>query len=649
MPYSYVMRRAFFPFIKSIIAIFIVASLTACTLPLPDTSSGPQNPPEAPMLCASMCQTCCKFDPPTPCSFCAPPGPCHSGPSLVWAQRRTPIICGPCELEAVERKLNNLRCEVECGCIEAAVRLGHLYLVGDRCLPRDYCKALSWYLKAAEAGVAVAMVQMGHFYRDGVVVKRNICEAIAWYEKAACCGDTTAMLALGEIYQGWFGTKPNYKKALHWYEEALNMGSVEAEYHIGWLLAHCVAGECRVCEGLDILACAIESGNPEALVAYADLYYEGRVGPRNLELARDYYEMAARRGSAVGAFKLAMLYISEKEAGARRLRLANKWFLIAAEKGYAPAQMMVANMYRDASGVPRNYVLAARWYKRAAANGIGVAYAELGDFYHAGKGVPRILEEAVKYYQLASETGVQPYASLMLSVMYETGRGVPFNLAKSVEYYKRASREAGFLMALRTVGKRYALGYGLPQDWERAVYWYLLAANKGLTVAQVDLGDLFYSGEGVVANYSEAFRWYHKAAVRGNTYAQNMVGLMWLQDKCLPKGISPVAARILIKSNERKAACWIRKAALRGARQAQYQLGLLYWTGTGVPKNDPLAYAWIDTALEEVEDANPREIEALVREMSPEMKAEAAKLAAAYRLKYGLGKTIELKKPLCYK
>lgn len=659
MPYCYVMRRAFFTFLKTVIksaskAVFIafvlscLALLSACTLPLPPAKPELRNPPEPPMICYGVCETCCRVKTAPLCIWCHPKN-CYGGPSLVWAEVEEGIICNPCDKERAERALNELICSVEEGCIYSAVCLGQIYLEGNKCIPRDLGKAVCWFQRAAEGGITLAMVQMGNFYRDGICVKRNVAQAMAWYEKAACCGDITAMLALGEMYKGWHGTKPNYAKALYWYGKAAEMGSSEGQFQVGWLLAQGAKGCACVNTGVNIIADAIDLGNPEAITAYADLFYEGRNGPQNLALAREYYQLAAERGSAEGAYKLGML-LSRGQGPLVNPQMAAKWFILAGERGYPAAEMYLGDMYSHAWGVPKNYRLAAHWYRRAASNGMVSAMLELADLYHAGKGVPRILEEAVRLYQLAADTCEHPYASLMLSVMYETGRGVPFDLSKSVGYYKRASKEPGFLMAEWKIGRRYAAGFGLPQDWERAIYWYLLAANSGLPIARVELGDLYYAGEGVAKNFSKAFYWYHLAALQGNSYAENMVGLMWLQDNCpLPRGISPFAAQLIRKSNHRKAACWIQKAAFKGARQAQYQLGLLYWDGVGVPQSDSQAYAWIKIALQDVEDKTPEEIVELVREMSPAMKDRAQKLAEQYRLKYQLnaefsGKVIRQKK-----
>ena len=56
-------------------------------------------------------------------------------------------------------------------------------------------------------------------------------------------------------------------------------------------------------------------------------------------------------------------------------------------------------------------------------------------------------------------------------------------------------------------------------DPARAVKYYKLAAKKGHSKAQVNLGYCYKQGEGVEKSISEAIKWYKKAAESGNIYA----------------------------------------------------------------------------------------------------------------------------------
>lgn len=491
--------------------------------------------------------------------FCTPITPCAGPFAGLTFQGCGQAYCGPkqkrepfcmydndpcakqfCKAKRIDSELNDLRCQVQDGHMFAAVRLGHMFLIGDG-VCKDLNFAFCWYKKAAEACIPVAQIQMGHFYRDGCVVPRDICQAMTWYKRAADQGDVGGLLALAEMYKGWHGVKPDRAKALALYKKAAACGSADAEYEAGLLLMRASTGKGTE-TGIEKLLALAEEGHPDSMTAIGDAYYEGRLGPRDITKAYFYWNKGAKAGSALGAFKLAMAY-SSCECQPRNPCAAAEWFRIAANRGLPEAELMMGNLYRDGHGVPKDLSMAAEWYFRATKHDVWRAQLELADFYHAGKGgLPRFLEEAARRYNIASNVGDDAYASLMLSIMYEDGRGVPQDLAKSVAYYDKARCQPGFLQALYKIGRRYALGYGLPKSMTLAIRWYCRAADYGLAVAQVELGDIHYFGECVPQDFGAAFEWYHKAAVCGHSYAQNMLGLILLEGDCLPKYANTVVA-----------------------------------------------------------------------------------------------------------
>ena len=60
-------------------------------------------------------------------------------------------------------------------------------------------------------------------------------------------------------------------------------------------------------------------------------------------------------------------------------------------------------------------------------------------------------------------------------------------------------------------------------------------AELGDTVAQLNLGNSYYTGEGVPQNYNEAAKWYRIAAKKGNPVAQNNLGMMYSIGIGVPK------------------------------------------------------------------------------------------------------------------
>jgi TPR repeat protein len=202
-----------------------------------------------------------------------------------------------------------------------------------------------------------------------------------------------------------------------------------------------------------------------------------------------------------------------------------------------------------------------------------------------------------------------------LGVLYEMAQGYPYGpkywaqvlLRRSSA--KRGDVEAFFrlLLSPRTV-----------RDYAEAAAWYRKAAERGLGVAQVNLGALYASGKGVPQDYEQAAHWYHKAAEQGVGTAQYRLGLLF----CSGQGVPGDGAR---------AAFWLRKAAEQRVAIAQYELGLLYGKGgKGLPRNDGEAYFWLSLAASPPARANKeKKSNAHAEEYSCARDAAADKLTSA--------------------
>ena len=90
------------------------------------------------------------------------------------------------------------------------------------------------YKKAADAGDATAMHNVGVCYDDGLGgLKEDKAEALAWYKKAADAGNATAMCSIGYFYQeGLGGLKEDKAEALAWFKKASEHGSLEAQKYL---------------------------------------------------------------------------------------------------------------------------------------------------------------------------------------------------------------------------------------------------------------------------------------------------------------------------------------------------------------------------------------------------------------------------------
>jgi len=110
--------------------------------------------------------------------------------------------------------------------------VGLEYLEG-RGKPRNATEAARWLERAADAGEAVAQVELATLYRRGDGVVADPAQALHWYEAAALQGNRKAMYDLANAYaQGW-GTAKDFSEAARWFSRAAELGLVDSAFNLG--------------------------------------------------------------------------------------------------------------------------------------------------------------------------------------------------------------------------------------------------------------------------------------------------------------------------------------------------------------------------------------------------------------------------------
>lgn len=123
-------------------------------------------------------------------------------------------------------------------------------------------------------------------------------------------------------------------------------------------------------------------------------------------------------------------------------------------------------------------------------------------------------------------------------------------------------------------------------DVTEAVKWFRNAADKGLAVAQYNLGNSYRRGRGVSQDAAQAVNWFAKAAAQGFVHAQFALATMYATGEGVAR--DPV-----------RAVDWVRKAADKGHAQAQYEMGTAYTNGFGVAQSHQQALQWYRLAADQ--------------------------------------------------
>lgn len=211
--------------------------------------------------------------------------------------------------------------------------------------------------------------------------------------------------------------------------------------------------------------------------------------------------------------------------------LASSYFSEAAQGGHAGAEHMLARLFSEGIGVPRDAAAALKWTQKAAKSGIALAQYNLAEMILNGlNGEVAAADDAAMYqwYAKSAQGGVV-MSYYRMAQLTEQGRGVAKNPAEAKNLYSVAAAELdvfaqkGDPRSQNTLASMYETGKGVAQNYAKAVQWYRQAANQGFAEAQFNVGRMFAAGNGVDKNAIEAMSWFRRAAQQGYAKAKNIV------------------------------------------------------------------------------------------------------------------------------
>jgi TPR repeat protein len=158
-------------------------------------------------------------------------------------------------------------------------------------------------------------------------------------------------------------------------------------------------------------------------------------------------------------------------------------------------------------------------------------------------------------------------------------------------------------------------------DFATALKEWRPLAERGSTLAQYNLGGMYYNGEGVTQDYKEAKKWFDRAAAHEYAPAQTSLGIIYGEGQG-------------VRRDYAEAVKWYRFGAEQGHAPAQVRLSLQYADGKGVPKDLAEAVKWFDIAAELGDTAAPRYRDALIGLLAPDEVAAAESQARLWLLQY---------------
>ena len=428
---------------------------------------------------------------------------------------------------------------------ECFARLGFCYETGY--VKIDIQKAIEYYAKASDLGVAAAARSLGDLYYFNTPIEdseiENVKNALKYYERAFYLGDVQIAKKIGFIYLNNEELK-DVPKAIEWYEKGLSLGDHSLNFDLAYVYLNDRFVPHDYEKGLNYLSCGVKHNDPESLYMQARIYEEGWYGiepdekkyihylKKAANLCQDdalldlgyYYYKKGKYDDALDCFAqcdldyvgvywcMATIYETKKAD----YKNALSYYQMAMEMDFPDAIERMAEAYLgDELGLEKDEKTALKLFKRAAKLGNAAAEYNLGMAYACGYYGLTADRKAALYWLKKSVKGENPSACLQVGLYYYYTVKTKAAYKKAFELFTRAYN-FGEEQAIINIGLCYLQGNGVKEDKKEAVKCFKVAAEKcGSGVAYHNLGICYENGFGVRKDYKKAIEMYGKAVENG--------------------------------------------------------------------------------------------------------------------------------------
>ena len=220
------------------------------------------------------------------------------------------------------------------GLAKAETNLGDMYLFGRGGLDKDPVQALSWYLKAADQDFPDAQFRLGYMFEAGAGVAKDLPRAVKLYTAAADQNYPSAQYKLGDMFESGTGVAKDLLRAVKLYRAAANAGYPDAENLLGILLA--TGGDGLSQDDVEAVLWyrkAADQGFAKAQKNLGDMYFFGRGVEKDYPQAIAWYTKASDQKFAEATFRLG--YMNEKGLGGAAKRPECRWRSISRPRATA--------------------------------------------------------------------------------------------------------------------------------------------------------------------------------------------------------------------------------------------------------------------------------------------------------------------------
>lgn len=313
-------------------------------------------------------------------------------------------------------------------------------------------------------------------------------------------GDKAASIDLAVMYLNGVGTEVNAAEAIRVLTRTAATGNANAYAILGRIYLEGKLAEKSENVGINYLNKAAELGNTAAYETLGDYYHSPDTKERNVALAYELYDLAAKDGSESAknkADKIRTARESYYKTGKSDMRKnpdnAYKHLAIAAAMGHLPALLELGNCYLYGIGTKADRRTALYWYGEALDAGYTAASLQLGICYARGIGTAFDFNKAAELLERAYRDGIPGAGEELVRICEQKKKGVVnklYSVGMRLVYMQKYVAAAEHLAvavkgnhakAAYALGTLYEFGRGVEQDREMSHALYERAKEGGFT------------------------------------------------------------------------------------------------------------------------------------------------------------------------
>ncbi|KAJ3108355.1 ERAD-associated protein [Phlyctochytrium planicorne] len=481
----------------------------------------------------------------------------------------------------------------ELGHTDALMHLAEMNLFRKFSQARNTTSAFKHYHRLAHHhGNATAQRYVGLMYSSGIGVKRNYAKALVYLNFAAMAQDTFAEQALGYWYANGIGVAKSCEDSVYFYRSVADKAINKFKEGPPFGLAM-PPGKQRLAD---------EMGGVFGPGASGPGQQQSSHNPISPQTMREIYEVQAEEGDYTVQVHLGRAYYEGAFPIGRDYKMALKYFKMAARSSFTgsrpPAgteltqsmktRMTYAGvasgylglMHWRGDGVKQDNATARKFFERGEEFEDGKSLAALGIMHLKGiAGFKKDSKKALSYFLAAAQLE-NAEAQVQLGEMHLVSNK-PDGFSQAYKLYAAAAgRTPSHIMALYRLGEMFSKGIGTQANCLMGVGYLKMVAEKGDWH-----DDSIRKAEALsrIGNYESALVHYLLAAERGLEVAQSNAAWMIDQGKVSKASMDRIFAnggKDGVDPYEVAIVLWNR-AANQGNVDGRVKVGDYYFYGLG--------------------------------------------------------------------